>query len=389
MQPELERIQAAIAALDDTVEPGDLRRLIDSLERKFCALVNRAAERGDHLLHGCSATSWVAEACRMSKPAAADRLCVGEQLRSLPRIAEALETGRIGYQAASTVCHLSDQLGDRRDRIDEEEWIGFAQRFSVKDLRFLTYQARQVWDPEGFDLAGEEDNERRYLDISPMGRMYRLDGMLDADGGAALASAIQALAHPLGSADSRRPRQRRADALVELAHAAMNSGTLPRRGGVRPHIAVTVTAGALMGEAGAVAPQLHDGMPISTRSLQRIACDSTVSRVLKADSAVIDVGRATRSISGSQRRALNAAYRTCCGPGCDRPVGMTSVHHVEFWGTGGESNLRNLLPLCYFHHRLVHEGEWQVVKASDSVRWIPPERDLGRRTRAPARCWAA
>ena len=68
---------------------------------------------------------------------------------------------------------------------------------------------------------------------------------------------------------------------------------------------------------------------------------------------------------------------------------MTSVHHVEFWASGGESNLRNLLPLCYFHHRLVHEGQWQVVKANDSIQWIPPERDLIRRTRAPGRYWAA
>ena len=389
MPPELQRIQAAIAALDDTVEPGDLRRLIDSMERKFCELVDAAARRGDHLLHGCSATSWVAETCRMSKHAAADRLCVGEQLRSLPRVAEALEGGRIGYQAAAIVCHLGDQLGPKRDHIDEEHWIGFAERFSVKDLRYLTYQARQAWDPDGFDMAGEEDNECRFLDLSPLGRMYRLDGMLDAEGGAALVAAIQALAHPLGSADSRRPRQRRADALVELAHHAMSSAAVPKRGGVRPHIAVTATAGALMGEVGAVSPQLHDGMPISTRTLQRLACDSTLCRVLKADSTVIDVGRATRSISGSQRRALNATHRTCCGPGCDRPVGMTSVHHVEFWGQGGESNLRNLVPLCYFHHRLVHEGEWQVVKSSDSIQWIPPERHLHRRTRAPGRYWAA
>ena len=91
------------------------------MERKFCELVDAAARRGDHLLHGCSATSWVAETCRMSKHAAADRLCVGEQLRALPRVAEALDAGDIGYQAASTVCHLSEQLGAKRDHIDEEQ----------------------------------------------------------------------------------------------------------------------------------------------------------------------------------------------------------------------------------------------------------------------------
>jgi len=36
--------------------------------------------------------------------------------------------------------------------------------------------------------------------------------------------------------------------------------------------------------------------------------------------------------------------------------------------------LPNLLPLCHHHHRLVHEGGWQVIRAGDGVQFIPPER---------------
>jgi hypothetical protein len=219
--------------------------------------------------------------------------------------------------------------------------------------------------------------------------MYRLDGMLDSEGGAALLAAIDALARPLGADDSRGPKQRRADALVELAHHAMNKGTLPRRGGVRPHITVTTTIEGLKGELGAAASRLRDGMPISSKTVQRLACDGTLCRVIKADSIVIDVGRATRAISGSQRRGINARHHRCCGQDCDRPVSMTSVHHIEFWASGGPNNLPNMLPLCYFHHRLVHEGGWQVVKGGEGIQWIPPEREVIRRTRGPGRYLAA
>jgi len=60
---------------------------------------------------------------------------------------------------------------------------------------------------------------------------------------------------------------------------------------------------------------------------------------------------------------------------------MTSPHHIEFWARGGRSDLPNLLPLCYHHHRLVHEGGWQVIRAGEGVKFIAPERVFTRRRR--------
>jgi len=104
---------------------------------------------------------------------------------------------------------------------------------------------------------------------------------------------------------------------------------------------------------------------------------------------VVDVGRATRAVSPAQWRALKARHRSCAAPGCDRPINWTSPHHVEFWARGGKSNLPNLLPLCYFHHRLVHEGGWQVVRAGEGVKFIPPDRVIQKRVRGPGMRWAA
>ena len=130
-----------------------------------------------------------------------------------------------------------------------------------------------------------------------------------------------------------------------MAQHAMDEGKLPRRNGARPHISVNTTIEGLKGELGEAASQLGNGMPISNKTVQRLACDCTLHRVIKADSVVMDVGRATRSVSPSQWRALKAMHRTCAAPECDRPINMTSPHHIEFWARGGRSDLPNLLPV--------------------------------------------
>jgi hypothetical protein len=392
---ELDRLEAAIAdferdADDDFVDPTRLAAAVDRLQGKLCRVVAAAKRRGDHLLTGQSPCGWVADTCLMSRSAAADRLCVGEQLAHLPRIAQALGSGEIGYQATAVICHLSEQVGEGRQYIEEEKWIGFARRFSIKDLRYLAHEARVLWDPQGFERQVEQDYELRCLDISEtIGGMYRIDGWLDPVGGAAFKAAIESLARPLGGDDSRSSKQRRADAATELAKQAMDEGRLPRRHGVRPHISVHTTIEALQGEPGAQASHLDGGMPVSSTTVQRLACDGTLHRIVKADSVVVDVGRATRAVSPAQWRALKARYRTCAAPGCDRPIGWTSPHHIEFWARGGRSDLRNLLPLCYHHHRLVHEGGWQVIRAGEGVQFIAPDRPVMIRRRWGERRWAA
>jgi hypothetical protein len=381
-----------IQGLDDgEIDPKELSRLVDRLQLKFCRVVNRARERGDHQAFSpnISAVGWVAEICSMSRNSASDRLCVGAQIESLPKIAKALCAGEIGYQQMAVICHLNEQLAEKGEKVVEEDWVEFSRKFSVKEMRYLAAHARHVVDPNGFVKDANEDFEERGLHISQSGSMYIIDGVLDPVGGAALKTAIDSLTKRHAPDDERTPRQRRADALTEIVVHAMDEGKLPRRNGVRPHITVTTTLEGLKGELGVLASHLENGMPISSKTVERLACDGCLSRVLMADSQVIDVGRATRAVSPSQRRALRARDRHCQFPGCDRPVNWTSPHHVEFWARGGPTNLPNLLSLCYFHHRCVHEGGWQLVKAAQGIKFIPPERVVMRRMRGSPVRWAA
>jgi Domain of unknown function (DUF222)/HNH endonuclease len=201
--------------------------------------------------------------------------------------------------------------------------------------------------------------------------------------------AIDSLATPLGAEDTRRPKQRRADALTELSHHVLDSGRLPARNGARPHVAVHTTIEGLKGELGAPASELSGGTPISSKTVQRLACDGVLHRVLKADSMVVDVGRARRTAQPAQWRALKARHQTCAWPGCDRPASWTQAHHIELWKEGGKTDLDKMIPLCYHHHRLVHEGGWQVVMAGKSLQFIAPDRPVMIRRRWGERRWAA
>ena len=254
----LSRLEAAVrefqAREDRRVDPKRLRALIDALDCEFAVEVREAKRSGDHLIAGnMTVTSWISRICGMSVPAAKDRLCVGEQLESLPMVAEALSRGEISYQAASVICHQREKLGEKSDCLDEEQWLGFARKHSIEELNWIGNHMRYAVDPDGFDRDTEEDYAKRFLHISPMNGMYHLSGVLDPESGAALKTAIDGLAKRLGQDDKRSPKQRRVDAFTEIVYKAMDEGKLPKRNGVRPHITITTTLEGLKGELGAAA----------------------------------------------------------------------------------------------------------------------------------------
>ncbi len=84
---------------------------------------------------------------------------------------------------------------------------------------------------------------------------------------------------------------------------------------------------------------------------------------------VLDVGRKTRRIPASLRRALATRDGGCRYPGC--PNQIVDVHHVQHWADGGETKLGNCIQLCRFHHGQLHEGGWRSdVSAEGSAHFV-------------------
>src|SRR3989475_13090580 len=102
----LSKLQAAVrqfqARDDRRVDPKDLRSVIDALEREFAAEALDTQKSGDHLVNGnITAASWISRTCGMSVTSAADRVCVGEQLQSLPKFVEGFGSRRDLYSSPS------------------------------------------------------------------------------------------------------------------------------------------------------------------------------------------------------------------------------------------------------------------------------------------------
>lgn len=108
-------------------------------------------------------------------------------------------------------------------------------------------------------------------------------------------------------------------------------------------------------------PRSHfdDGTRVSSETSRRLCCDAAVVRVRESpEGEPLSVGRRSRTIPPALRRALELRDRGCRFPGCG--CRFTDAHHVVHWADGGETSLSNCLLLCRHHHRLVHEGGWQV-----------------------------
>jgi hypothetical protein len=246
-----------------------------------------------------------------------------------------------------------------------------ARTLDPRGLSKVIAHWRHAVDPEAFVAREVEAHERRRFDISEtFEAMTVFDGQMFGVNGAIVRTAIDAYDKPLPD-DTRTPTQRRADALVELARHALDSGDLPTSGGERPHLSVVLSLETLEGRAGAQGAELDWGGVISGEAARRLACDCRVSRIITdGKSEPLDVGRRMRTPSAALRRAVIARDRHCVEPGCDRPPGWCQVHHKKHWVDGGTTRLEDLELRCDLHHYDVHEGQWK------------PERARRRRTRA-------
>ena len=128
-------------------------------------------------------------------------------------------------------------------------------------------------------------------------------------------------------------------------------------------------------DAGLAVIEQVGGLYLGREAARRVSCDAGLV-VLRhgADGEVLDVGRRTRTVPSALRRAVQSRdHGQCQFPGCDSR--RCDAHHVEHWAEGGATRLQNLISLCRFHHRAVHEQGFQVVagNADEQFRFLRPD----------------
>ncbi len=205
-----------------------------------------------------------------------------------------------------------------------------------------------------------------------------LKGKLDPEDGAVFKKAIEAAADALekerAEAADKDPweghEQRHADALVAVAKASLAAEETACS--ERYQAVIHVDAASLQDGSGERC-ELDDGPVIASETARRIACDAAVVPIVKRDGEVLDVGRKTRKVGPRMRRALEARDRRCRFPGCEAKRFRQS-HHIAHWVRDrGETKLSNLVLLCSYHHRQVHEGGFDIRVQEGALRFYRPD----------------
>ncbi len=300
-------------------------------------------------------------------------------LAALPLTSAALAAGRISYSKVRARSRVATAA-------NEDFFLGVAEYGTASHLETMVGLVKRglaVDDASRLAAMVENCTCDWYHDACFFRHwgMLVLHARLLPDDGARLVAAVRTLE----ASDRSVPlAARRASALAMVAEAAC----APNTGGVSvPEIVVHVQAAAAStdGAPGETSAHIEDAVAISTTTAERLCCDAAVVPMLETqDGELRSIGRRSRTIPRAIRRAMNARDQGCRFPGCTH-TRILHGHHIRHWAQQGETSLENLATLCSYHHMLVHEGGFSIIRtASGDIEWFTPR--VGRiESAAPTR----
>jgi Domain of unknown function (DUF222)/HNH endonuclease len=340
---------------DDLVELEKISGLLEATRLRRLEVFDR--KTGHHSQGYPSSTAFLMAKCRMGAGRAMREVARAHTLDTAAHVLESWIQGRIGTDQTYELFRVSTLVPDRF-AADQPALVEIVQDLSVgATRRALDYWRSTVDGPGVLDEATGLADRRGVSLSAGLGGTGRLDGDLTAVAKETLRTALDALMAPPGPQENRTPRQRRHDALEDLARFYLDHHHTPQVGGDKPHVNILCDLAALAGIAGGT-HETETGQVLTVDQIRALACDSTVSRiVLGPGSEIIDVGRRTRTIPAALRRALTARDRHCTWNRCDRPARWCDAHHIQHWADGGKTSLENLQLLCRYHHTLTHRME--------------------------------
>lgn len=361
-------------------------------------LIAESERRGLHSESGArSMPVWVRELLNIARGDARSRVVVGRAVAeraepggeplppALPATARVLRERETSLAHAQVIVNGMEKLpplvGPVQRAEVEELLAEQAKVLSPRELEIAAERVRYLLDQDGALRDERLQVERRELHLTTdRDGMTLVKGRLDRETGAKLHAALEPLAAPRpqesGERDRRTAGKRNADALADLVEIVLASDELPRSGGQRPHLTITIAHDQLR-------ESLDDerfggtiettGQPITAETARRIACDAELLPVLlDGESRPLDVGRARRSAPPHLRAALLARDGKCAFPSCDHPPGTSEAHHLRHWADGGATALDNLVMLCAHHHSVAHSHGWRIDLDAGRPVFTPP-----------------
>jgi len=338
---------------------AELVSLLENQER-LAALIQRKVGEWDRdqcwaADDALSPVSWLLHRAPMTRQDAMVLVRTARHVVAHEATTKALDAGDIS--AAHTTV-IAREVRHRESLYPEHEDVILDAARSLPPTEFRgVMQHWRAYADDVLDRSGSRGElDGNYLDLArTFGGVGHAEGRFDPLSFAALINVLDEMEPPdPEDAPIRRSiSQRRADALMRLV-----TGDAPPQVHIDGMVDVDTAAGRLPTDLTTAICELDGVGTVSPAFMQLLLCDCAVGRVLlRGTSEVLDLGRRTRVITPSLRRALRARDRTCVEPGCTLPAQYCDGHHIVHWTQHGETNLPNLQLRCRRHHLRQHQRD--------------------------------
>lgn len=382
---DVEREQRAQFIADLAAQITELAGHLNAANYRFLMLIAEFDRRNgwsDNATQSCA--HWLNWKCGIALGAAREKVRTARALENLPKLSAAMSRGELSYSKARELTRVACAG-------TEDYFLSIALHGTADHVEKLVRYYRRAKEAE--ELSREEQQQANrslsyYIDDD--GSLV-LKARLPAESGALLVKALDAAMEDVPFASAVQPDEdpldvpagtptvkfptsaRRADALGLIVESFVQHGVETMRGGDKHQIVVHVDAETLR-DSVAGRCEIEHGPAVAAETARRWACDASVVMLLENQKGEpLNVGRKTRSIPPALQRALNARDQGCRFPGCCNKR-FVDAHHIHHWAHGGETKLSNLLTLCRFHHRQVHEGNVVIHVLDDgAIRFLKPD----------------
>lgn len=331
---------------------------------------------GDGATQSCA--HWLNWKCGIDLGTAREKVRTANALVNLPKIAAAMERGTLSYAKVRALTRVACPK-------TEATLLEYALHGTAAIVERIVRDFRRCKEAEELGREAQQQIDRKLTWFHDDDGMLVIKARLPAEAGQMFIKAIEAASEELPppdvSAETQTPKDewrfdrsaRKVDALTIIAETFLAHGPAALKGGDRHQIVVHVDAETLR-DSTAGRCGFEDGPSVPAETARRLSCDCSVVPIIEnQDGDPLNVGRKTRSIPPALHRALKSRDRSCCRfPGCPNTRYLDG-HHIKHWAHGGETKLSNLVSLCRFHHRQVHEGNVEVHVLDDgAIRFTAP-----------------
>ncbi len=374
----LERLEARICELAGHLAAATCRFLV--------LLGDFDARRGWASWEMNSCAQWLSWKCQMSSGTAREHVRVARALRDLPVIRSGFAAGRLSYAKVRALTRIATPA-------TEAGLAELAGPMTANQLERFARAHRQVTRADDAAARIRRRLTWRVEEDGSLSGTFRLPPLA----GAVLLKALRAARevedprvgeHEGVSAETREPRtvtsSDLADALVAVAESFLAGQVAGAQDAEVYQVVLHVGADALAGGPAPVpaAPagvsaetpppvpgdpadparcHVEDGPAVSASTAQMIGCTAALSWMAHGrGGGVLALGRRRRRPSAAIRRAARERDGCRCRfPGCQSR--RVDLHHIVHWASGGRTDLENLVSLCQYHHRLVHDRGYLIT----------------------------